>query len=127
MNTEIINKFTKSYLKDNIPQLKSGDTVKVHQKIKEGDKERIQVFEGVIIATKHGQGVSGTFTVRKISSGVGVERIFPLHAPFIEKIEIVGRSSVRRAKLYYLRDRVGKSAKLKRTDEKAKVAPKTKK
>ncbi len=93
--------------------LRSGDTVRVHQKIKEEKKERIQVFEGVVIAIKHGHGINATFTVRKISDDVGVERIFPLHAPFIEKIEITKRVKVRRAKLYYLRDLRGKKARLK--------------
>ena len=93
--------------------LRAGDTVKVYQKIKEGDKERIQIFEGVVIARKHGKGINATFTVRKISDGVGVERIFPLHAPFIEKLEITKRAKVKRAKLYYLRNLRGKKAKLK--------------
>jgi large subunit ribosomal protein L19 len=93
--------------------LRSGDTVKVYQKIKDGDKERIQVFEGVVIAKKHGKGINATFTVRKISDDIGVERIFPLHAPFIEKIEITKRAKVRRSKLYYLRNLKGKKAKLK--------------
>jgi large subunit ribosomal protein L19 len=110
--------FSQPYLKTNLPQLKPGDTVRVHQKIKEGDKERMQIFEGVIIALKHGQGISGTLTVRKNSGGFGVERIFPLHAPFIEKIEVASRGQVRRAKLYYLRSRVGKSAKIRRKETK---------
>lgn len=93
--------------------LRPGDTVRVHQKIKEEKKERIQVFEGVVIAIKHGHGINATFTVRKMSGDIGVERIFPLHAPFIEKIEIVKRVKVRRAKLYYLRDLRGKKARLK--------------
>ncbi|MDP2664763.1 MAG: 50S ribosomal protein L19 [bacterium] len=96
-----------------IPDIRSGDTIQVHQKIKEGDKERIQVFEGVVLAKKHGKGVSATVTVRKVSQGVGIERIFPLHSPFIEKIEVVKRAKVRRAKLYYLRALQGKKAKLK--------------
>jgi large subunit ribosomal protein L19 len=118
MHTEIITKFTKPYLKNDLPEIHPGDTVRVHQRIKEGDKERVQIFEGTIIALKHGKGISGTFTVRKISGSVGVERIFPLHAPFIEKIELVSHSKVRRAKLYYLRNRIGKSAKLKRKEQK---------
>ncbi|OHA64099.1 MAG: 50S ribosomal protein L19 [Candidatus Wildermuthbacteria bacterium RIFCSPHIGHO2_01_FULL_48_25] len=107
-----IETFNKAFLKT-IPDIRPGDTVQVHQKIKEGDKERIQVFEGVVLAMKHGKGVSGMITVRKVSQGVGIERIFPLHSPFIEKIEVVKRAKVRRAKLYYLRDAKGKKAKLK--------------
>jgi large subunit ribosomal protein L19 len=101
----------KEYMKDNIPAIKIGDTVKVHIKVVEGEKERIQVFEGVVIARKNG-GVRETVTVRKTSSGVGVERIFPLHSPRVEKIEIVRSGRVRRAKLYYLRDLRGKAARL---------------
>lgn len=93
--------------------LRPGDTVRIHQRIKEEKKERIQVFEGVVIDRKHGKGINATFTVRKISSGVGVEKTFPLHAPFIEKIEIVKRAKVRQGKLYYLRKLRGKKAKLK--------------
>ncbi len=89
-----------------------GDTVKVHVKIKEGEKERIQVFEGTVIAKKHG-GVSETFTVRRVAHGCGIERVFPLHSPNVAKVEIVRSGRVRRAKLYYLRDRVGKAAKVK--------------
>ncbi|MEL6983759.1 MAG: 50S ribosomal protein L19 [Actinomycetota bacterium] len=89
-----------------------GDTVKVHVKVVEGNRERVQVFQGVVIARK-GEGVRETFTVRKLSFGVGVERIFPLHSPIIDKIEVATRGDVRRAKLYYLRDRVGKAAKVK--------------
>ena len=89
-----------------------GDTVRVHLKVKEGNRERIQVFEGTVIAKKHG-GIEETFTVRRISYGVGVEKVFPVHAPSIEKIELVRHGKVRRAKLYYLRDRVGKAAKVK--------------
>lgn len=99
-------------LKPEIPELNIGDTVKVHVKIKEGDKERIQVFEGTIIAKKHG-GISETFTVRRLSHGCGVERVFPVHSPNIAKVEIVRSGRVRRAKLFYLRDRVGKAAKVK--------------
>jgi len=96
----------------NLPELNIGDTVKVHVRIKEGERERIQVFEGTIIAKKHG-GIQETFTVRRLSYGVGVERVFPVHSPNVVKVEIVRRGRVRRAKLYYLRDRVGKAAKVK--------------
>ncbi len=99
-------------LRDDIPDFEPGDTVKVHVKVVEGNRERIQVFEGVVIG-RRGDGLRETFTVRKLSFGVGVERIFPLHSPIIDKIELVTRGDVRRAKLYYLRDRVGKAAKVK--------------
>lgn len=101
-------------LKKELPDIKPGDTVKVYQKIKEKDKERLQAFEGVVLARKHGRGISATITVRRIVSGVGVEKIFPIHSPIIEKIEILKRSKVRRAKLYYLRTAKGKKARLKR-------------
>ncbi len=100
------------YLRDNIPSFRPGDTVRVNVRVREGDKERIQAFEGVCIGRKHG-GVTETFTVRKISSGVGVERIFPLHSPMLESINIVRRGRVRRAKLYYLRNLRGKAARIK--------------
>lgn len=96
-----------------VPEIKAGQTVKVYQKVKEGNKERIQPFEGLVIAVKHGRGLDGTFTVRKISSGIGVERIYPLHSPAIEKIEVLKKADVRRAKLYYMRERSGKSARMK--------------
>jgi len=99
-------------LKTEVPSFEVGDSVRVHVKIKEGDRERIQVFEGTVIAKKHG-GVSETFTVRRVSHGCGVERVFPLHSPNVEKVEIIRQGRVRRAKLYYLRDRVGKAAKVK--------------
>lgn len=99
---------------ENLPDVRPGDTVKVHQAIKEKNKERIQVFEGVIIARKHGKGISSTITVRRISPDISVEKIFPLHLPAIKKIEVVQRGKVRRAKLYYLRERTGKKAKLKK-------------
>lgn len=99
-------------LRDDIPEFDAGDNVKVHVKVIEGNRERVQIFQGVVIARK-GEGLRESFTVRKLSFGVGVERIFPLHSPVIEKIERVSRGDVRRAKLYYLRDRVGKSAKIK--------------
>ncbi len=101
-----------SSLKNEVPQFSIGDTVKVHVRIQEGDKSRIQIFEGTVIAKKHG-GVSETFTVRRVAHGCGVERVFPLHSPVVEKVEIVRLAKVRRAKLYYLRDRVGKAAKTK--------------
>ena len=107
-----IKTFDKKDLR-NMPELKSGMKVRVWQKIKEADKERLQAFEGVVIAVKHGRGKTGTFTVRKISSGIGVERIFPLHALTIEKIEVLSQAKVRRAKLYYLRGLTGKKAKMK--------------
>lgn len=106
-------------LKTNIPAFQSGDTVKVHVRIKEGNKERLQVFEGIVIARKHG-GVRETVTVRKVSFGVGVERIFPLHATVIDHIDVVRRGKVRRAKLYYLRDLRGKAARIKEKDTRAK-------
>src|SRR3954466_15399147 len=93
------------------PQMKAGDTVKVHVKVREGDKERIQVFEGIIIGMHRG-GVRASFTVRKVSFGQGVERIFPLHSPIIQKVEVVRSAKVRRAKLYYLRDLKGKAARM---------------
>ncbi len=99
-------------LRDEIPEFAPGDTVKVHVKVVEGNRERIQVFQGVVIG-RRGDGIRESFTVRKLSFGVGVERIFPLHSPIIDKIELVTRGDVRRAKLYYLRDRVGKAAKVK--------------
>lgn len=99
-------------LKNEVPEFAVGDTVKVHVRIQEGDKYRIQVFEGTVIAKKHG-GVSETFTVRRVAHGCAVERVFPLHSPVVEKVEIVRLAKVRRAKLYYLRDRVGKAAKTK--------------
>ena len=101
-----------SQLRDDIPEFGPGDTVKVHVKVVEGNRERVQVFQGIVIA-RRGDGVRESFTVRKLSFGVGVERIFPLHSPIIDKIERVTRGDVRRAKLYYLRDRVGKAAKVK--------------
>jgi large subunit ribosomal protein L19 len=106
----------KSRLRDDIPEFWPGDTVKVHVRVVEGTRSRIQVFEGVVIARKGG-GLRETFTVRKISFGVGVERTFPLHSPVIDHIEVSRRGSVRRAKLYYLRDRVGKKARIKERRE----------
>lgn len=111
--TSTIDIFTKSMQKESLPDIRPGDTVRVHQKIKEGSKERLQMFEGVVLARKHGRGINATITVRKISSGVGVERIFPIHSPSLDKIEVVKHSKVRRAKLYYLREVKGKKARLK--------------
>ena len=99
-------------LKSEVPVIEIGDTVKVHVKIREGEKERIQLFEGTVIARK-GSGISETFTVRRLSYGVGVERVFPLHSPNVAKVEVVRHGRVRRSKLYYLRDRGGKAAKVK--------------
>ena len=109
---DIIKSIEHEQLKNTIPDLKVGNTVRVHVKIKEGNKERIQVFEGIIIK-KQGGGVNATFTVRKISYGVGVEKTFLVHSPLVEKVEVVRVGKARRAKLYYLRDRVGKAAKTK--------------
>ncbi len=107
-----INLVEQQYMKQDLPQFRPGDTVRVHVKVKEGNRERLQAFEGVVIARKHG-GTAETFTVRKISNGVGVERIFPLHCPSVERIEVKRLGRVRRAKLYYLRKRSGKSARIK--------------
>ncbi|MEG0364430.1 MAG: 50S ribosomal protein L19 [Erysipelotrichales bacterium] len=112
MNLGIVKELTDNQLKDNIPTFDAGDTVKVYVKIIEGTRERIQMFEGVVIK-RQGGGVSETFTVRKISNGVGVERTFPVHSPRLDKIEVVKRGKVRRAKLFYLRQRSGKSARIK--------------
>ena len=112
MNNVILDNFTKDQLREEPFKFEIGSTVRVHVKIKEGSRERIQIFEGTIISKKHG-GISETFTVRKVAYGVGVERTFPVHSPNIEKVEVVRVGKVRRAKLYYLRDRVGKAAKVK--------------
>lgn len=100
------------YLRDDVPEFAPGDTLKVHVRVVEGDKERVQVFQGVVIR-RQGDGVRETFTVRKLSYGVGVERTFPVHTPIIDRIEVAAHGDVRRAKLYYLRDRIGKAAKVK--------------
>lgn len=109
---DLIKSIEADYLKDSVEPIMVGDFVKVHFKVKEGTRERIQIFDGTIIAIQ-GQGLGESFTVRKLSYGVGVERVFPIHTPKIAQIEIVRRGKVRRAKLYYLRDRVGKSARVK--------------
>jgi len=119
--SKLLDKFNKEQLK-NLPDIKPGDTIKVHQKIKEQDKERVQIFEGIVIARKHGKGISATITVRKVVDGIGVERIFPVHSPLIAKIEVVKHGKVRRAKLYYLRTAKGKKARLKRKDFAAAIA-----
>lgn len=116
--------FKKSNLKA-VPEIHTGDTLKVHQTIKEGDKERIQIFEGIVIAKKHGAGASGTITVRKVAEGVGVERIFPIHSLSINKIEVVKSGKVRRSKLYYLRTAKGKKAKLKKKEFAVAIAEET--
>lgn len=107
----VLQKIQQENLKKALPAFQSGDTVRVHTKIKEGDKERIQVFEGVVIRRK-GHGAESSFTVRKISYGIGVERVFPVHSPMIDRVEIATRGKVRRAKLYYLRDLSGKKARI---------------
>ncbi len=109
---DAIKLMTDGMIKTEKPKFNVGDTVKVHVRIKEGEKERVQLFEGTVIAKKHG-GISETFTVRRTSYGVGVERVFPINSPFVEKVEVVRYGRVRRAKLFYLRDRVGKAAKVK--------------
>ncbi len=112
MNIEIIKKIEKNNMKNDVPAFNVGDTVRVHVKVVEGKRERIQIFEGLVLKKQNG-GVSETFTVRKISYGIGVERTFPIHSPKIEKVEVVRRGKVRRARLHYIRDRVGKATKVK--------------
>lgn len=109
---DLIRAIEAEQLKQDIAKFNVGDTVKVHVKVKEGNRERIQLFEGIVLKRQNG-GLRETFTVRRISYGVGVERTFPVHSPMIEKVEVVRRGKVRRAKLYYLRNRVGKAAKVK--------------
>ena len=109
---EIIRAIEKEQIREDLTQFNIGDTIKVHVRIKEGNRERIQVFEGTVIKTQNG-GLRETFTVRRVAYGVGVERTFPINAPIIDKIDVVRRGKVRRAKLFYLRDRVGKAAKVK--------------
>lgn len=129
----IIETFTQTQLKKDLPDIRPGDTVQIYQKIKEvlkdssktgtkeqEKKERVQVFEGLVLAKKHGKGLTATITVRKIISGIGVEKIFPIHSPLIEKIDIIKRGKVRRAKLYYLREAKGKKARLKKREVKEK-------
>ena len=111
---DLLRAVDNSQMRTDLPRFRPGDTVRVHVKIKEGDKYRIQIFEGIVIARKR-NSVSSTFTVRKVSFGYGIERIFPLHSPIIEKLEVVKGGKVRRARLYYLRGRRGKAARLKET------------
>ncbi len=113
MSDDIIRSIERAQLKADIPDFGPGDTVRVHVRVREGEKERIQVFQGVVLGRKHGkQSTRSTFRVRKISGGIGVERVFPLHSPMIAKIEVVRYGRVRRAKLYYLRERSGKAARI---------------
>ena len=112
-----LDSIVQEYIKTDIPAFNVGDTVKVHVKIKEGNRERIQIFEGFVLKRQNG-GIGETFTVRRIASGVGVEKTFPLHSPLVEKIEVVRRGRVRRARLHYMRQRTGKSAKIKSRDVK---------
>ena len=107
-----IDAFANEQLKDSVPQFNVGDTVRIHNKIKEGTRERIQMFEGTVIA-RHGGGISETFTVRRVAYGCGVEKTFPIHSPNVVQVDVIRRGKVRRSKLYYLRDRVGKKSKVK--------------
>ncbi len=112
---DLMKSITQEYERNDIPAFGIGDTVRVHIKIKEGNRERIQVFEGFVLKKQNG-GISETFTVRKLSNGIGVEKTFPLHSPKIEKVEVIRRGDVRRAKLNYMRERTGKAAKIKSKD-----------
>lgn len=112
MSQQLINAVVKEYLRNDIPEFRPGDSVRVHVRIKEGDKERIQVFEGLVMG-RQGGGISETYTVRKISSGIGVERIFPVHSPLVAKIEVTRRGLVRRAKINYVRNLSAKAARIK--------------
>lgn len=114
---DVLSSVVQDYLKTDIPAFNVGDTIKVHVKIKEGNRERIQIFEGFVLKRQNG-GIGETFTVRRIASGVGVEKTFPIHSPLVEKIEVVKRGKVRRARLHYMRARTGKSAKIKSKEEK---------
>ena len=114
---DVLKAVTQEYIKTDIPAFNVGDTVKVHVKIKEGNRERIQIFEGFVLKRQNG-GIGETFTVRRIASGVGVEKTFPIHSPLVEIIEVVRHGKVRRARLHYMRERTGKSAKIKSREEK---------
>jgi len=113
MSQQLIKELTQDYIKADIPTFRAGDNVRVHVRIKEGSRERIQMFEGLVLKRQNGAGINGTFTVRKISFGVGVERTFPLHTPMIEKIEVTRLGKVRRAKLNYIRSLSAKAARIK--------------
>ena len=113
----------KNTLRADIPEIKPGDTIRVIQKVREGDKERLSPFEGVVIARKHGRGSNATFTVRKVVSGIGVERIFPIHSPMIAKVEVLRHSKVRRAKLYYIREKAAKETRKRMKSFLAESAP----
>lgn len=112
---DILDEVTQEQMRGDVPEFKAGDTVRVHVRLREGEKERIQVFEGIVIGRKHG-GISETMTVRKVSYGIGVERVFPIHSPRIAKIELVRKGRVRRAKLYYLRKLRGRAARIREAD-----------
>lgn len=112
MSQQLIQSITQEYMKNDVPSFRPGDNVKVHTRIKEGDRERIQIFEGLVIA-RRGGGIGETFVVRKISYGIGVERTFPIHSPYVEKIEVVRYGKVRRAKLFYIRHLSAKAARIK--------------
>lgn len=114
---DAIAEFVKPMLRTDLPDIRPGDTVRVLQKIREGEKERIQPFEGLVIARKHGRGISAMITVRRVAAGIGVERIYPIHSPTIQKIEVLKRSKVRRAKLYYIREKAAKEARRKMKSE----------
>jgi large subunit ribosomal protein L19 len=118
---KIVRELEEAQLRKDLPEFRVGDTVRVQAKIKEGEKERIQAYEGVVIAYRRG-GLQSSLVVRKISYGVGVERIFPIHSPAVENVELISRGNVRRAKLYYLRELMGKAARIKGTQEKASAA-----
>ena len=124
-----ITAIEKTYLRADLPEIRPGDTVRVYQKIKEGDKERVTPFEGMVLARKHGKGITATFTVRKVVDGIGVERIFPLHSPTITKIDVLRHSKTRRAKLYYIREKAAREIrkKMKQVWREEKAPPQEKK
>ena len=113
----------KTQLRTDLPEIRPGDTIRVHQKIKEGGKERVAAFEGLVLACKHGSGMTATFTVRKVVDGIGVERVFPLHSPTISKIEVLRHSKVRRAKLYYIREKAAREIRRKMKQVWAEASP----